>query len=73
MGDQQTDQRPNGKRYRSPPLRLVGNPFKDLDPAQKDLLMVAIAGNLVSVIVEDYLAEETGSETPPEQGDRPCT
>ena len=75
MAQSDPDRSAKQKQYRSPALRLVGNPFKDLAPAQKELLMAAIAGNLVSVVVEDYLAEmkelQTGGPQTDSVGEAP--
>lgn len=66
MTQKGAEKRAEQKKYRNPPPRLVGNPFKELDPMAKARLMDAVTGNLVSVVVEDYLAEmrELQSEGP---------
>jgi len=61
MGDQQANDAPKKKHYHSPPPRLVGEPRKDLSDAEKELIVSALIGNLVTVVVEDYLAEMNAS------------
>jgi len=72
MGDQRTDDKPKRKRYRSPPPRLVGEPRKDLSPAEKELIVDALVGNLVAVVLKRCKAAMAASEHEPSQGDTTC-
>ena len=72
MGDRQTDDAPKKNHYRSPPPRLVGEPRKDLSPAEKELIVDALVGNLVAVVLKRYEAAMAASEHEHSQGDTTC-
>ena len=72
MGEQQTDDAPKKNHYRSPPPRLVGEPRKDLSPAEKELIVDALVGNLVAVVLKRYEAAMAASEHDLSQGDTTC-
>ncbi len=62
------------KRHRSPapklaPLRPL---WKSLDPERKELIVAAFIGNLVSAVVDEYMAETRKSERQQQQGDATC-